>query len=343
MASTAAPDRPASAFDPPELLDVVRAVCEAADGEDPAAISTRGWDAARALSDRYADAPPARRICEHLGLPWAKVRELAFMEPTRRAIALGHALNEQQGNWLTPAYSDFVLQLVARRLGVEMLTPGQYRAERAAMLAADRGRAHRGQLRMPTEHQVAALAGSWDRALADAGLRARQGRGGQRARSAPADVIDILDRCFEHYRIEPTSSEVELFAKANGIPFPRRQRGQTWSDDVREWKDRRRQQGLPVPDGPPPTRERPDYSQDVGAARPGERRGKKRWDDLDEVAEWVARYLADLAPGDRPRQRSYSDWARTQPGAPWASVLQRHGGWRAVLGRARSLASSARS
>src|SRR4051794_25350241 len=113
-----------------------------------------------------------------------------------RSIALGHALNEHEGGWLTPEYSDVMLALVARRLRVSTLTPGQYRGEGAAMLAADRRRrAHGGQLRLPTEDQIAALAGSWDRALAQAGLSARQGRGGHSARSGPASIVDVLDRC----------------------------------------------------------------------------------------------------------------------------------------------------
>ena len=325
--------RPASDFDPLALLDAVRDVAEASGVPEPDGISTRAWDAARPRSERQAHAPAARRICEYVGLPWSKVRELAFMSRAGRSIALGHALNERQGDWLTPEHSDFVLQLVARRLDTPTVTPGQYRAERTAMLAADRN----GQLRLPTEDQIAALAGSWDRALAHAGLRARQGRGGHRARVGPASIVDVLDRCFEHHRAEPTSGELATFARANGIPFPRRERGRPWSDYVREWKDGRREQGLPVPDGPPPKRERPDYTRHVGAARPGERRGRKQWDDVDELAEWVARYLRELPRGGRVSKRRYDEWAAGVDGAPWSSNFDGHGGWAAVLARAREM------
>ena len=315
------------------LLQAVREVAEFADPVDGAGISTRGWDDARALSARFADAPPARRIAEHLGLPWAKVRELAFMPPRGRHIGLGHALNERQGNWLTEEYSDFILALIARRLAVRTLTPGQYRAERVSMLATDRGRhTHGGQLRLPTEEQIAALAGTWDRALAHAGLRARAGLGGHRARVGPAAIIDVLDRCYEHQGTEPNSNEIEDFARANGIPYPRRERGKPWSAHVSEWKDRRRARGLAVPDGPPPKTQRPDYSVDVGAGVSGERRSKDAWDDLDEVVDWVARYLRQLQRGQRSGQRAYDDWARRQDGAPWSAAFNRHGhgGWVAV-------------
>jgi hypothetical protein len=324
--------RPASDFDPLALLQVVREVAEQADADEPENVSTRAWDDARARTNDHADAPAARRICEFVGLPWPKVRELAFMPPRGRRIGLGHALNEKEGGWLTPEYSDFVLRLIARRLRRDTLTPGQYRRERTAMLRAHGSRTtHGGQLRLPTEEQVSAVAGSWDQALTHAGLRGRQGLGGQRAAVGPAAIVDVLDRCFEHHRAEPTARELETFARANGIPFPRRERGRPWSDYVREWKDRRRAAGLPVPDGPPPTRTRPDYSQDVGAARPGERRGRKAWDDPDEVVDWVVRYLQERPPRENPTQRRYDEWAAQTEGAPWSSNIDRHGGWEAVL------------
>jgi hypothetical protein len=44
----------------------------------------------------------------------------------------------------------------------------------------------------------------------------------------------------------------------------------------------------------------------------------------------VIRYLDDLEPREHSSQRGYDAWARRQSGAPWASVVQRHGGWLAV-------------
>ena len=233
-----------------------------------------------------------------------------------------------RGNWLTPEHCDFVLALVARRLRVDTLAPPQYRAERDAMLA---GRSGAAELRLPTDVQIAAASGTWDRALAHAGLRARSRRGTRN--SGPASIIDVLDRCYEHHGAEPTIADLEQFARANGIPFPRKDR--PYSDLVNEWKQTRRDQGLAVPDGPPPTSQRPDYTVDVGAARPGERRARKRWDDTDEIINWVSRYLTELKPRQRASQRGYDQWARNQEGAPWSAVIGRHGGWAAVRDAAR--------
>jgi hypothetical protein len=72
---------------------------------------------------------------------------------------------------------------------------------------------------------------------------------------------------------------------------------------------------------------RPDYSRDVGAALPGERRlGEHRlskWG-REDCIENVARYLASLG-GTRSTQRGYTAWAAAQESAPCASTLRLHG------------------
>jgi hypothetical protein len=297
-----------------ELLDMVKEVAELADGA-ARTISTRAWDRARPRSERFADAPAARRIAEHLGLPWSKVRELAFMGPRGRLTGLSHALGQDDSGWLTEEYADFVLRLVARRLGVATLRPVHYSAERERMLREDRARwLQGGQLHLPNEDQVIAVAGSWDRALANAGLSPRSEA--SKPRSGRPSIIEVLDRCYEHHGAQPTINENVTFARANGIPYPRPEPGKPWSSYVREWKQGRQAKGLAVPERPPPKARRPDYSVDVGAALPGEWRGRKRWDDLDEVVEWVVAYLAQLQPGERSSQRGYDQWVSTQEGAP---------------------------
>lgn len=330
MFSTPTIHRPASDFDPLALLQAVREVAESSTVDDPRQISTRTWDQARHLSERFADAPSARRVCEHLGLSWEKIRALAFMRGHGQRIALGHTVSTEETDWLTEEYSDFALKLIARRLDVATLTPSQYRAERQVTgVDRDRSRPAR-QLRLPTPEQIGTLAGTWDQALAHAGLVPRHGLGGHRAHVDPTPIVEVLDRCYEHHRTEPTLSELALFARANGIRFPRKQRGRPYSAYVEEWKDARAARGLAVPDAPPPRSKRPDYSFDIGAAVAGERRAKSDWGDHQEVVEWVMRYLGEVAPRERTSQRAYDAWARQQDGAPWASVLQRHGGWIAV-------------
>jgi hypothetical protein len=331
MPATATAHRRASEFEPLVLLHVVRDVARSSPADEPRRISTRSWDAARELSERFVGVPAARRICEHLRLSWEKIRELAVMSGHAQRVALGHALGGEQADWLTKEYGCFALRLIARRLGAATLTPGQYRAARRAMLGSDRGRRSIARcVPIPTAEQIEALAGSWDEALAYAGLAPRRGLGGHHARVGPVPIVEVLDRCYEHHGTEPTPTELVLFARANGIPFPRKERGRPYISYVKEWKHGRSARGLDVPDGPPPKSERPDYSRDVGAALSGESRAKSAWSDHDEVLAWVARYLVELKPRERASQRAYDAWARQHNGAPWASVLERHGGWVAV-------------
>jgi hypothetical protein len=334
MTATAPPQpQPASAFEPLVLLQMLREVAKAAQPEHPERISTRAWDRGRTLSDQFADAPAARRICEYLELGWTKLLELALLPAAGQRIALGHALNERQGNWLTPEYSDYVLRLVARRLNEPTLTPGRYRAERNRMLTADRCLAHGGQLRIPTEDQIAALAGTWDQALAHAGLNARPAPGRQRPRQRPLTVIEALERCYEHYEAEPTSTELDAFAKANNLAVAR-DRSRTWVSYIEEWKAGRRAAGLSSPDGPPARHQRWDYTQNIGAARPGERRRKARTHD--ELVQWLVCYLAQLGPRQRSTERGYNDWAADQPGAPLSRAFDSHGDWSAMRATAQT-------
>jgi hypothetical protein len=318
--------RPASTYEPQQLLEVVQVVAEAA-GLPTATVSTRCWDAARHVVGQRG-APAARRICEHLDLPWTKVVELAFLDGQAQAVALGHALGDGHGDWLTDEHCLFALRLVASRLGVQQLSRGQYRSERASVLA-QQGRGIAG-LHLPAEHQVVALFGSWETAASRAGLT--HGYGGRRAQAA--DIGDVLDRCFEAHGTEPTSREMEVFARSNGIVYPRL--AKPWRECVADWKVRRRTQGLPVPAGPPSTAKRPDYSVRLSSADGADRHRAHDWRDRDEVIGWVVRFLQELPPREAATQRRYADWVRSHRDAPWPSSLGQHGGWAAVRDAARN-------
>lgn len=322
------PARPTSAREPLVLLDLVRGVAETSGSLDPQAVSQRAWDAAR---DGVGEtALPARRIAALLCLPWAKVLALAFMDEPGRSIALGHALGEEEQDWLTPEYADFVLRLVARRLGKRTVSPREYMRERRSLLASDGAHwLHGRRLILPNVEQLRLATGSWDAALTAAGLEDSHSPGYGR-RKKPPSIIDILDRCYEAHGTEPTSSESEVFARANGIPYPRRERGRAWSSYVSEWKEGRRGRRLAIPDRPPPTARRPDYAIDVGAGHADERRAQSR-DDFDGAVSWGMRYLLQLSPGQRATERGYDAWASGQEGAFYTSAFHlHHGGWSKV-------------
>ncbi len=311
-------------FEPLVLVGLIREVAEASGVLEPKAISERAWDGAKATTN--VEAPTARSIAARLCVPWPKLREIAFMDEPGRSIALGRAIGEKAQDWLTPEYISFALNLMARRRGKRTVNPGEYEQERAVLLSQDRAHwLHGGRLKLPNTNQIEVTSGGWSPALRAAGLEDSRSPEYERQRVLP-NTLDILERCYEAHGCQPTQGECETFARANGIPFPRRKQG--WNSYLSEWRERRRERGLPIPDGPPPKSERPDYSQDLGASLEGERRGKRRWDNYDEAVEWVARYLAQLEPGKKASQRSYGLWAATQEGAIYPGSIQtNHGGW----------------
>jgi hypothetical protein len=310
------------------LLQGVREASSLADPSAPRAVSQRSFDEARARSS-FPDLPAARNIARQLGLPWAKVLSVAH-EP-RAAIPqrLGRKQGSAEHGFINDERVIFALRAVALRLGRDTLSLSQYRAEREQMLAIDRARfIHGGQLILPNEEQVMTHTGSWPEALRLAGLQEADRIEGRRAPS----LVDLMERFYERYSTRPTLSALEAFASGNGIPFPDR-RTQSFSKALAAWRAKRSAGGLPEPAESPPTRERPDYSSDVGAALPGERRQHKRRS-AEECVAWMRRHMEGLPAGSRSTQHSYRDWARVREGAPSPSAFARHGG----LSHVRSLA-----
>lgn len=320
-------------MEPLILLQGVREVSALADKWTPLLVSQRAFDLACGLSPEYKDLPAARNIAATLKMSWSAVLQLAH-EP---ASVQNHRLSRKQSSgeqdWLTDDYIGYVLKLVSHRLGVGTLTPSRYRAERTVLLAVDRARwLHGRQLRLPSDDQIVAATGGWDRALALAGLAARPGLGDQgHAHGNAVSILELLDRCYAVHGAQPSARELKTFARANGIPYPRDE-DRTWLESVSAWKARRRASGVPIPDGLPPRNQRPDYARNVGAARPGERR-RNRWSAEDCVTS-VARYLEQLPAGQRSSKRGYDDWADTQDEAPRVSIFDAHGGWEAVRRKA---------
>lgn len=313
------------------LLRAVREVAEDAGVEDPERITQRAWDAAREGHELWCGAPAARRIAERLGLRWQQVREAAYTDAAQPEVVYSQMTRSREHGWLTPDYSAFALRLVAGRLSAESLAPHEYAAEREVILTADRKRWRHGrQLRLPTADQVRKVAGTWEQALELAGLRPSP----KVSPFVAPSISELLDRCYAVHGTQPCCDELRAFARANGIAFPRL--SLKWRELVAEWKASRRERGLPVPEGPPPPHERPDYGADVGAARADERRNTDR-SDREECVAWVAKYLRSVEPGKRPGVLDCRQWRRRGHDAPAYESLQQHGGWRAVRREAEKL------
>jgi hypothetical protein len=292
------------------------------------AVRQRQFDAARASCPGFEVLPTARSICERLGLSWSRVLELAGLPREGRTIGLSRLLGEhEEQDWLTPQGVEFALCLVAIRLDTPTLTPGAYDTERDLLIQSNQRRwRHDGQLLLPTSDQVAIAMGSWDGALARAGLAARPGRGRTRSRSRTPSVTETINRFYEHYAFEPGRRQFDAFAQGNGIPVSKLS-GRPWLSHIEAWKVERRANDLPAPNGPKPELRSADLMSDVGAAKPGERRLRYHRS-FEFCVAWVVRYLESLAPGERPSQRRYRAWARAHEDAPGPSTFnRRYGGW----------------
>jgi hypothetical protein len=343
-----------AALDQYAMLDLIAEGARIARPDGPEHVSTREFDRVTGQSERFADLPRARSLSRIFLQGWPDLVELSLQDEQSRARTLAIRTSVQEAGWFSHEQAEFALKLVCRRLGgLAAFTPGDYRRERAALTAEAGRRSQIVEMVLPNQDQIEALFGSWDGALVAVGLQARseadredgavESVGGDASpapnRPAPS-IIDVLDRCYAAHGTEPTIGELVLFARANGIPFPRKERGKPWSEYVAEWKEARRADGLGVPEGPPAKRDRPDYGQDVGAAREGERR-LREWDE-DALVEWAMRFLSELRRNQRPTQRTYDDWVSRTDGAPGHSVMERHGGFAHIMSLARTRQRQAR-
>lgn len=323
------------------LLAAVSDVVLLVDPVRPERVTQVQFDTAAGRDARFAQLPRAQQLTRILKQGWKDLVELSLRPQASRERSLVMRQRADNAGCLEHGQGEYALRLASLRLGgVASFGPKEYRLEREAILREVGADTASGfsepHLLLPSEDQLLTLFGDWDSALVAAGLRPRDGVVNT-VQGRPPKIVDVLDRCFEAHGTEPRMKELALFAQANGIPFPRKERGRPFSDFVREWKERRTAAGLPVPAGVPPKRDRPDYSRDVGAREEGEARAKS-WE-LDECVTWLRRYLDDLTLGARPSTRGYDKWAESVDGAPWLSSLTRYDRFTDLMRLARSAAS----
>jgi len=328
-------------WEPLMLLRGVREVAALVSPGEPLLATQRAFDAAREGSPAHADLPRARQVTECLGLSWREALAVAHEPEARQNQLLAVKARGSRADWVTEEHVVAVLQLVAHRLGADSLTTGEYRAERAKLLARERYRPSNDRwLLLPDDEQVIACAGSWDAALILAGLTTTRDRRASRDRPAAPTLVDLLERFHDEHGFQPSARDLRAFARGNGVPYPS-ERAQRFGAAVAEWVASRSARGEPEPRVVQRVGGRgkraPDYSGNVGAARPGERR-REKWTRTSSAAA-VARYLTQLRPGERSTQRGYADWAAAQPrgAAPAVATIQEFGGWEAVRREAQAL------
>ncbi len=168
------------------------------------------------------------------------------------------------------------------------------------------------------------LTGAWDAALELAKLEPTSAKG--EPSKGVLNSLELLDRFYEVRGAQASSTDLRRFAAANRIPYNPAREKVSWSALIETWKEGLRARGITPPDKPPPWRERPDYREDVGARRPGERRQIDR-KHFDVCLSYVIEYLEQLAPGERSTRRGYDHWASQHEDRPYVSELRKHGVW----------------
>ena len=307
------------------LLREVHEVAALANPTDSQAVSQRVFDRARANSPAHANLPAARQIARELKLKWPEVLTVAHAPESKRNNLIDVKTRENAPiGWLTSARIKYALRLVAGRLGVDSLTTIAYDAERDVLLGEDaRDWLHGRRLRIPSAGAIALAAHGWGAALRIAGLREHAQRK-PTIHQVIASRVDVMDRFYDQYGEQPSETALKDFARGNKIPMSG-EGGRVYSEAVAEWRQRWRDRGEPEPrriDRRGTGEKAPDFSADVGAAKPGEYLHVGKWDDEGLCVEWVAYYLSSLSGGRRATARTTSRGRCGTPALPRQTCSQ---------------------
>jgi hypothetical protein len=318
-----------SRYDLRGLIDVVAAIARIAEPAEPERVTQRRYDAARAKAG-YPDAPSARQTATRLKMPWPELVALAL---SGRDLdkSLGYRFGEHEEHHFGEEDLRSALRVVALRLGKKSLSYDDYAAERARMLADARRRwLHRSTLSLPSGNQIKRVAGSWDAALAIAGLVPPPKR--TLPRGIP--IVEALELALEAHGALLTRVELDRFAAANGLSLARPEKGKPWADYLAELRTRRAEWGKWTPTAPPVEGVRPDYGQAVSLPAGLPQRKKRRWS-REECVAAIARLLGELPSNERLTLRVYLQKANVRPELPALGSLQRHADFTELVAEAR--------
>jgi hypothetical protein len=204
-----------SPFTRADLLVLVGRILRAANPAAPGSVTTRAFDAARATAG-FPDCPTARTLCyERLDMSWPELKVIA-LDPKRSVSAIvgrrySYGPTDMQ---LTLPRAVFALRLVAMRLKRRTLAEKEYGSACDLLMRSDR-RAYRhgGLLRLPTNNQIVRIAGSWEAALAAAGLQPPS----QSSRRPCRSLEEALDLHLARYGFLPSAKNLRRFMNAEGL------------------------------------------------------------------------------------------------------------------------------
>lgn len=278
---------------------------------------------------------------EGKAMSWTRVLKLALGPGRQTEQAERVRFKEPEAHHLGERHVVFALRLVAKRLEVASLTPGQYANERYKLLE-EKQRSQRqlyAEL-MPTVGQIERIVDggntAWDRALELAFLEPRQvlrqqrdlAQRGRRPESMP--LVKAIHHYVEANGELPTKRRLLEFARLADLQVgePRRD----WSKHVEEAIAYRRTLGLEGPTELPgttvsPGRPKPAVQVPIGGVpgtNPRRTHGQPKYSRMDCVTA-LRRFLEESA--QRPTQANYAQFAQAFK-LPAVSTIQRHGSFK---------------
>jgi hypothetical protein len=226
------------------LMRVVREVSLAAArtaGGSPTSVTKVAWDAARAAAG-HASSPRAESIRNRLGLPWARVLELAAADPA----VWPHRLGVRGTERFAEAGADReamvrALRSVAFQTGSRPVV-ASYEALRVRFNTR-RQRAGGLAMLMPSVWTITRKFGNWDAAITAAGLDSQYPPAPPRVSSRPP--AEVLDEFIETQGFLPTRGYFEAWCAACDLQVGRAVR--RWSDLVGEVRRQRGARGAHTP------------------------------------------------------------------------------------------------
>lgn len=291
-----------------ELFDGLRAVAlAAASGDIDAAkvVSTRRWDAQRRTSGG-GQLPSSAAVRKRFGLSWDVLLSVAFAEPARRAYLIGVRQSPPLAGRYAPEECVQALQAVARRV---QRSPSALEYDHvAARIEDERQRLRHATsfLELPRSGIVKEAFGSWDDALAVAGLRRFTPLPQEGSRGPSWE--EVLDRFIDATGVLPTRNYLRKWTEHNDISLGRPRR--PWAEVVDEVRQRRAERGAVTPDEPASLKDPSLFPRIEQLPRRRTQAPLSRDDALASLRLYAERYLR---PGQAPRLRHYKNVASGNP------------------------------
>ena len=337
-----------------ELVRIVGRVALAARPDDPTSLSQPLFDRhVAAHRDQFPGVPTARAIYmrinsgTHGRVAWAQIVAAGI---TGEASARQTVVSGTRRT--SPVPIDEHVITVALRTVAKHLTPRdggivrehRYDTIRDRLIGAGRTRNTTLEAILPTAAQIKQAAGSWPNAQRGAGLPTGQGEppGAATAPSRAATaakrrqigmpVVDALVLFVDANGWLPGEHDLRTFMRRAGLALARVQ-STPWPVWIQQLAERLAQDGRQLPPKPPRGRKPelviPDHNLTEYVLRTA-------WTDLDTCAWKVVEFWDQLPRRQEPSRTRYGRWAVGKP-VPSPRNFDRHGGWSAVLNRAREL------